>query len=79
MEEVKKARSVFEQFAPEMREALESASLDEVNNALGGMGSSQDGQSSHRGKLIPVLCACLETAPANTVSSSTCVGWLSQH
>jgi cell division cycle protein 37 len=36
-EEVRKARSVFEQFAPDMRAALETGSLDGVNKALGKM------------------------------------------
>lgn len=40
-EEVKKARSVFEQFAPDMRAALESGSLDQVNRALGEMEVSE--------------------------------------
>lgn len=35
--EVRKAREMFERFAPEMRAALESGSLDEVNKVLGGM------------------------------------------
>ncbi|KND87837.1 Mitochondrial division protein 1 [Tolypocladium ophioglossoides CBS 100239] len=36
-EEERKARAVFEGFAPEMRVALESGSLDEVNKVLGTM------------------------------------------
>jgi cell division cycle protein 37 len=40
-EQVKKARSVFEQFAPDMRAALESGSLDEVNKTLGKMEVSE--------------------------------------
>ncbi|KAK4149613.1 Cdc37 N terminal kinase binding-domain-containing protein [Chaetomidium leptoderma] len=39
--EVKKARAIFEQFTPEMRAALESGSLDEVNKVLGEMGVSE--------------------------------------
>lgn len=35
--DVKKAREIFEGFAPEMRKALESANLDEVNKVLGDM------------------------------------------
>jgi cell division cycle protein 37 len=35
--EVRKARAIFEGFAPEMRAALESGSLDEVNKVLGTM------------------------------------------
>jgi cell division cycle protein 37 len=40
-EEVNKARSVFEQFAPDMRAALESGSLDKVNKVLGEMDVSE--------------------------------------
>ncbi len=36
-EEGQKARAIFESFAPEMRAALETGSLDEVNKVLGGM------------------------------------------
>ncbi|KAK4152819.1 Cdc37 N terminal kinase binding-domain-containing protein [Chaetomidium leptoderma] len=36
-EEVRKARSTFESFAPEMRAALEHGSLDEINEVLGKM------------------------------------------
>lgn len=36
-EEGKKARKIFEQFSPEMRAALESASLEEVNKVLAEM------------------------------------------
>ncbi|CAK7263715.1 hsp90 co-chaperone Cdc37 [Sporothrix epigloea] len=35
--EVARARQIFEGFAPEMRKALESGSLDEVNRVLGNM------------------------------------------
>jgi cell division cycle protein 37 len=35
--EVKRAREIFEGFAPEMRKALESGSLDKVNKVLGDM------------------------------------------
>ncbi|KAK3300398.1 Cdc37 N terminal kinase binding-domain-containing protein [Chaetomium fimeti] len=40
-EEVRKAREVFEQFSPEMRAALESGSLEEVNKVLGEMAVSE--------------------------------------
>ncbi|PKS10348.1 hypothetical protein jhhlp_002099 [Lomentospora prolificans] len=36
-EEVKKARAIFEDFKPELKKALESGSLDEVNKVLGEM------------------------------------------
>lgn len=36
-EEATKARKIFEGFAPEMRAALESGSLDEINKVLGAM------------------------------------------
>lgn len=36
-EEVRKARAIFDGFAPEMRAALESGSLDQVNEVLGTM------------------------------------------
>jgi cell division cycle protein 37 len=36
-EEVRKARAIFESFVPEMRAALETGSLDEVNKVLGEM------------------------------------------
>ncbi|KAK4249147.1 Cdc37 N terminal kinase binding-domain-containing protein [Corynascus novoguineensis] len=36
-EEMRKARKIFEQFSPEMRAALESGSLDEVNGVLAEM------------------------------------------
>ncbi|KAI0014122.1 Cdc37 N terminal kinase binding-domain-containing protein [Xylariaceae sp. FL0662B] len=36
-EDEKKARQIFEGFTPEMRTALESGSLDKVNEVLGGM------------------------------------------
>lgn len=37
IEEVKRARSIFDSLAPEMRAALESGSLEEVNKVLGAM------------------------------------------
>ncbi|KAL2132181.1 hypothetical protein VTI74DRAFT_4122 [Chaetomium olivicolor] len=40
-EEVRKARKVFEQFAPQMRAALERGLLEEVNNVLAGMEVSE--------------------------------------
>lgn len=40
-EEVRKARAIFESFAPEMRAALETGSLDEVNKVLGEMETSE--------------------------------------
>jgi cell division cycle protein 37 len=40
-EEVKKARTIFEGFGPEMRAALESGELDEVNKVLGGMDAGE--------------------------------------
>jgi cell division cycle protein 37 len=36
-EEGKRRRAVFEAFAPEMRAALESGSLDQVNEVMAGM------------------------------------------
>ncbi|KAL2193185.1 Cdc37 N terminal kinase binding-domain-containing protein [Corynascus similis CBS 632.67] len=40
-EEVKRARNIFEQLSPEMRAALESGSLDEVNGVLAEMPVSE--------------------------------------
>ncbi|KAK3934530.1 Cdc37 N terminal kinase binding-domain-containing protein [Diplogelasinospora grovesii] len=40
-EEVRKARKIFEQFSPEMRAALESGSLEEVNKVLAEMAVSE--------------------------------------
>ncbi|KAK3896582.1 Cdc37 N terminal kinase binding-domain-containing protein [Staphylotrichum tortipilum] len=40
-EEVQRARSIFESFSPEMRAALETGSLDEVNKVLGEMEASE--------------------------------------
>ncbi|KAI3396994.1 hypothetical protein diail_11321, partial [Diaporthe ilicicola] len=40
-EKERKARKIFEQFPPEMRAALESASLEEVNKVLAGMVASE--------------------------------------
>ncbi len=40
-EKVRKARAIFESFTPEMRAALETGSLDEVNNVLGKMEATQ--------------------------------------
>ena len=40
-EDVQKARAIFEGFAPEMRAALETGSLEEVNKVLGEMEASE--------------------------------------
>ncbi|KAH6622678.1 Cdc37 N terminal kinase binding-domain-containing protein [Chaetomium tenue] len=40
-EEGRKSRAIFESFAPEMRAALETGSLDEVNKVLGEMETSE--------------------------------------
>lgn len=61
-EEVRKARVVFENIAPEMRAALEHGSLDEINEVLGGMEYTEAEQLSSlldEVRFMPARWRCL--------------------